>query len=126
MSLPEKANLANNESNRRINAGSSAGNAQDPKYGLLVTLTAKAGKQDQVAAILSNALSVAVRESGTVTWYAYRITNTKFGIFDTFNDEESRSAHLNGAIGKTLAQVSDELLDGALDIQALSIVTSKI
>lgn len=124
MSIHEKTHITNTESS--LSVVSPASKSDGPKFGLLVTFTAKAGKQDQVAAILSNSLSVAVRESGTITWYAYRITDTKFGIFDTFNDEESRRTHLNGDIAATLVQVSDELLEGALDIQALSIVTSKI
>lgn len=124
MSLPEKFTLATNESSVSVAALSSQ--PQGPQYGLLISFTAKPGKQDQVAAILSNALSGAVRESGTITWYAYRMTDTKFGIFDTFNDEESRRVHLDGEIVTTLTHVSDELLEDGLDLQTLSIVTSKI
>lgn len=100
--------------------------SKEPAHGLLVTLEAKPGKQDQVAALLGNALNAAAREPGTVTWYAYRITETKFGIFDTFFDEDARHAHLTGDIAKALAEVSDDLLSAPPHIQPLSIVTSKI
>lgn len=97
-----------------------------PAEGLLVTLDAKPGKQDQLAALLSNALNAAAREPGTVTWYSYRITETKFGIFDTFADETAREAHLNGDIAKALGQVGDDLLSAPPRIQPISIVSSKI
>lgn len=100
--------------------------SRGPQCGLLVTLNAQPGKQDQLAAILSNALNVAAREPGTLTWYAYRITDTRFGIFDTFHDEDGREAHLNGDIAKALGQISAELLDGEPQVQALSVVASKI
>lgn len=91
-----------------------------------MTLDAKPGKQDQVATLLSHALNAAARETGTITWYAYRITETKFGIFDTFFNEDARHAHLNGDIAKALVQVSDDLLSEPPRIQPISIVTSKI
>ncbi len=114
-------------SSQSLTAASTQGKkAQALNHGLLVTLDAKAGKQDQVATLLSNALNAAARESGTVTWYAYRITDTKFGIFDTFVDEHSRHAHLQGDIARALEQVGADVLDGAPQIQPISIVAAKI
>lgn len=126
MSSIEKINTEISESKPSLRLVSDSSKSRGPNYGLLVTLTAQAGKQDQVAAILSNALNAAAREPGTLTWYAYRITDTKFGIFDTFQDETAREAHLNGEIAKVLGQVSAELLEGGPQIQPLSVVASKI
>jgi hypothetical protein len=45
-----------------------------------------------------------------VTWYAFRLGDTTFGVFDTFDDEEGRSAHLAGQIPAALATVASELV----------------
>jgi quinol monooxygenase YgiN len=97
-----------------------------PARGLLVTMEAKDGKQDQVAGMLNNALNSVVREPGTITWYAYRLTETEFGIFDTFSDEESRQTHLSGEVAKALEQLSNELLARPPSIQRIDIITSKV
>jgi hypothetical protein len=41
-----------------------------------------------------------VAEEGTVTWYAFKISDTRYGIFDTFETTEARTAHINGEIPK--------------------------
>lgn len=115
-----------NRSDAPKNAAPLPFNAKGPAEGLLVTLDAKPGKQEELAALLSNALHAAAREPGTLTWYAYRITETKFGIFDTFFTEDARDAHLNGEIAKALGQAGDDLLSSPPRIQPISIVTSKI
>ena len=66
--------------------------------GILALLEAKAGKGEQLAAFLKAGRELAVAEQGTVTWYAFKISDTQYGIFDTFDDEEGRQAHLGGQI----------------------------
>ena len=63
--------------------------------GLLALLEAKPGKGDELAAFLEEGRALAAEEEGTVTWYAFKISDTVYGIFDTFEtDEEARQAHL--------------------------------
>src|SRR5665213_933743 len=64
------------------------------KFGLLATMEAKPGKENEVEQFLHGALPLVQDEAGTVSWYAIRLGNSKFGIFDTFNDEAGRKAHL--------------------------------
>lgn len=97
-----------------------------PSSGLLVHVEAKDGKQDQVAAVLNGALATVAREPGTATWYAYRITDTEFGIFDTFFDEDARGAHLAGDAGAALARISEDLLAREPVIQRIDIVAAKV
>ena len=66
--------------------------------GLLVTLEAKPGKEDEVAAFLNGGLALVEQEPGTVTWYAFRQDQSTFGIFDTFGTDDGRQAHLSGAV----------------------------
>jgi quinol monooxygenase YgiN len=93
--------------------------------GLLAILEAKPGKGDDLAAFLEQGRTLAADEEGTVTWYAFRLSDTTYGIFDTFADEDGRQAHLNGQIPAALGQVADDLLAAAPDIKQTDIIAVK-
>ena len=93
--------------------------------GILALLEAKAGKGDQLAAFLKAGRDLAVAEQGPVTWYAFKISDTSYGIFDTFATGDARTAHINGQIPAALAQVSADLLARAPDIQPVSLLAVK-
>ena len=93
--------------------------------GLLALLEAKPGKGDELAAFLEQGRALAAAESGTVTWYAFRLSDTTYGIFDTFEGEEGRQAHLNGQIPAALGQVAEDLLAAAPDIRTTDIIAVK-
>ena len=95
------------------------------RLALLGQLEAKPGAGEQLAAVLESARALAAAETGTVSWYAFRISDTRFGIFDTFDTEEGRQAHLNGEIPAALGQVANELLATAPDIQPIDIIAVK-
>ena len=83
------------------------------KVALSVTLKAKPGKEEEVAAFLAGAESLVAQEAGTITWYAFRVDQRTFGIFDSFGSDEARQAHLQGAVAAALLGRAAELLDGA-------------
>ena len=93
--------------------------------GLLALLEAKPGKGGELAAFLEQGRALAVAESGTVTWYAFRLSDTTYGIFDTFEDEDGRQAHLNGDIPAALGQVAADLLAKDPDIRTVDVLASK-
>src|ERR1700712_4959264 len=93
--------------------------------GLLALLEAKPGRGDALADFLRQARDLAVAESGTVTWYAFRLGETSFGIFDTFEDEDGRQAHLNGPIPAALGEQGPDLLAGNPDIRAIDVLAVK-
>jgi quinol monooxygenase YgiN len=93
--------------------------------GLLALLEAKPGKGDELAAFLEQGRALAAAETGTVTWYAFRLTDTTYGIFDTFEDEAGRQAHLNGSIPAALAEVAPDLLATDPDIRQTDIIAVK-
>ena len=68
------------------------------KFGLLALLEANPEKGAELAAFLEGGRLIAAAEEGTVTWYAFKISDTSYGIFDTFESEDARHAHLNGEI----------------------------
>jgi quinol monooxygenase YgiN len=82
-----------------------------PKFALYAQLKAKPGKEAEVEAFLKSALPLAEAEPGTVTWYAFAEDHPgSFGIFDTFDTESARQAHLDGPIAKALMSKANELL----------------
>jgi quinol monooxygenase YgiN len=66
------------------------------KFALLARLEAKPGKEQTVADFLKGALPLAMEEARTISWYALQLGPSTFGIFDTFENEEGRDAHLTG------------------------------
>ncbi len=93
--------------------------------GLLALLEAKPGKGDELAAFLQQGRELAAAEGGTVTWYAFKLSDTTYGIFDTFADEDARQAHVNGQIPAALGQVGPDLLAQDPDIRPIDIVAVK-
>jgi len=95
------------------------------KVGILARMEAKAGKEDEVAAFLEGALPLVQDEPGTFTWYAIRIGQSEFGIFDTFEDDAGRQAHLAGKVAEALMANASELFTRAPDIQSIDVLASK-
>lgn len=80
------------------------------KFALLARVEAKPGKEAAVAEFLKSALPLAEAEADTVRWYGLKINENTFGIFDTFETEDGRSAHLQGQIAAALMANAAELL----------------
>ena len=95
------------------------------KYAIVAHLEAKPDQANAVAELLIGARALAVEEKGTRTWYAWRTGPTSFGIFDTFDDEAGRKAHLSGEIAKALMGKADELLSSPPDLRMADLLASK-
>jgi quinol monooxygenase YgiN len=94
--------------------------------GILATLTAKPGKEDELGEFLRSALPLAQDEKDTTAWFAIRIDDSTFGIFDVFPSHEGRQAHLNGPIAAALMAKADDLLSEAPDIRPIDILAAKL
>ena len=94
------------------------------RFGLLVTLQAQEDKGEALAAFLQKGRAIAAEESGTVTWYAFQVDETTFGVFDTFETVEGRQEHLSGRIPEALGQVGADLLAREPDIRPVDIVAA--
>jgi quinol monooxygenase YgiN len=93
--------------------------------GILARLEAKPGKGEDLAAFLESGREIAARESGTVTWYAFKLDENTYGIFDTFESEDARQAHINGEIPQALGQVAADLLASDPDIRPVDVIAVK-
>ena len=95
------------------------------KYALYVSLKAKPGKEAEVEAFLKAGSEMSKAETGTATWYGIKEGEGAYAVFDTFDDEKGRDAHLNGAIAKALMEKAGDLFSNALQIHKLEIVANK-
>ena len=99
------------------------------KMGLLVTMKAKPGKEQDVRDFLLGGLPLVNEEPGTESWYAFQMGESTFGIFDTFNEEEGRQAHLAGEVAKALLANAGNLLvdfDVKVSIQPIDLLATKL
>ncbi|GGC57605.1 putative quinol monooxygenase [Chelatococcus reniformis] len=98
------------------------------KFALYVPLKAKPGKEQEIAEFLRSALPLVDAEGGTVSWYAIQEGPSSFAIFDTFDDEAGREAHLNGKVAAALmAKVKDgDLFAEPPQIYKLDIIANKL
>jgi quinol monooxygenase YgiN len=92
--------------------------------GLLVTLEVRPGKEAEAEAFLKTAQPLALDEKGTLKWYAIKLGQGKFGIFDTFANEAGRIAHLSGEIAKALGARANELLAVPPQIEKVEVLAS--
>ena len=95
------------------------------KLALYVRLKPKAGKEAEVEAFLKQGAELARKEHGTESWYGIHEDDGVYSVFDTFENEAGREAHLNGAIAKALMARADELLAEKPHINRISIVAQK-
>jgi quinol monooxygenase YgiN len=74
------------------------------KFALYVPLKVIPGKEKEVADFLRSAVRLVNEEPGTVTWYAIQEGPSAYAIYDTFDDEAGREAHLNGKVAAALME----------------------
>jgi quinol monooxygenase YgiN len=96
------------------------------RVALYVELKAKPGREEDVAAFLANARGLVMAETGTVAWFALRFDKTTFAIFDAFDDEAGRTAHLNGAVAAALMANAADLLAVAPEIRQPAVLADKL
>jgi quinol monooxygenase YgiN len=93
--------------------------------GLLVTVEAEPGKEDEVAKLLAGALPIVENEPATVAWFAIRLGPSTFGVFDAFPDDDGRQAHLDGQVPAALSD-NAHLFASAPEIRTVDILADKL
>ena len=96
------------------------------KIGLLVRIEAKPEFADEVEAALRGAVDLAAAEPETVAWFAFRQSATVFGVFDTFDDDHGRQAHLAGPIAAALGELAGTKLASAPVITEIDLLGVKV
>ena len=96
------------------------------RVGILATLQARHGKEAEVEQFLKSAATLVAAEVGTTTWFAFKIGTATFGIFDTFKNDQGRTAHVNGEVAKALFARAEELFVAKPQIQMVDILAEKL
>ena len=74
----------------------------------------------------SAGMRLVAAEPGTVAWFAVRFDRSTFAIFDAFNDEVGREAHLSGQVAAALMAHADELLAATPQIRKSEVLADKL
>ena len=96
------------------------------KFALFVRLEAKPGKEAEVESFLRGGLAIVQEEPATTAWFAIRMGQSTFGIFDAFPDEAGRQAHLSGRVAAALMAKAPELLAQAPVIEKVDVLAAKL
>ena len=98
------------------------------KFAFYVPLQAKPGKEKEVADFLRSAVPLVNAEPGTITWFAIQEGPSSFSIFDAFDDEAGRDAHLNGKVAAALMEKAKagDLFAKMPEIHKLEILAHKL
>jgi len=94
--------------------------------GLWVPLTAKPGKEEEVARFLEGGRALVDDEPDTTAWFAVRLSSSEFAIFDVFPHDSGRQAHLSGKVAEALMAQADDLFAKPLDIQQVDVIAVKL
>jgi quinol monooxygenase YgiN len=95
------------------------------KFAIVARVEAKSGKENEVETFLKSALSLAEDETETIHWFALKIGPSTFGIFDTFESENGRKAHLSGKIAAALMAKASTLLAQPPVIEEVELIAIK-
>jgi quinol monooxygenase YgiN len=105
-----------------------AGEKVMSKFALYVPLEAKPGKEKEVADFLRSAVPLVNAEPGTISWFAIQMGPSSYAIFDTFDTEAGRDAHLSGKVAAALTEKakSGDLFIKPPEIHKLEILADKL
>ncbi|MEV1287225.1 antibiotic biosynthesis monooxygenase [Micromonospora sp. NPDC049679] len=94
--------------------------------GLLLRLRAKPGREGELADLLRGALPLAMQEPETTVWFAVKLDDSTYGVFDAFPTEDGRRAHLDGAIAAALTDKAGDLLAAPPEITPFDVLAAKL
>lgn len=98
----------------------------DVTKALWVPLQAKDDKEGDVQSFLESGKALVDEEPGTIAWFALKWGGGSFGIFDVFEDDAGRDAHLNGKVAEALMAQAEELFSEAPSINKLDVIAAKL
>ena len=98
----------------------------DVNVGLWVKLEARQGKEGDVEAFLNSGRALVEEEPETTAWFAVRLGPSTFAIFDVFEGESGRDAHLSGKVAEALMANAPELLAEEPSIEKIDVLASKL
>lgn len=108
---------------RAVSQGGRSGGAI--RKALHITLTARKGQEQAVEQLIAGIRADVEQEVGTRRWFGCRRDAQTFHIFETFDDEAGREAHLAGAGAARLRAQSNAILATPAHIDRLDLMVAK-
>jgi len=102
------------------------GAAGEVTKGLMLTFKAKSGNEEEVEKFLRDAQPLVEDEAKTIAWFALRLEDGHYGIFDVFPDNGGRFAHLTGHVPRELTKHALTLLGSMPDMEMLNVLEAKM
>jgi quinol monooxygenase YgiN len=65
-------------------------------------------------------------EPATTAWFAIRMGESTFGVFDAFPDDSGRDAHVNGDVAAALMEKAPDLLSEDPKIEKVEVLAEKL
>ena len=96
------------------------------QHALYVELHAQPGKEEELAAFLAGAKPLVDAEAATPAWFGVRFDHATFAIFEAFENEAGRDAHLNGQVAAALMARAGELLAAPPQIRRADVLADKL
>jgi quinol monooxygenase YgiN len=93
---------------------------------LFVRLEAKPGKENEVAKFLRDGQGLVQQEPATIAWFGIQLGASTFAIFDAFQDDAGRDAHLLGKVAKALMEKAPELLAEPPKIEKADVLADRL
>ena len=99
----------------------------DDKVCTVRSIACQTGQGEEVEDFLRSAVPLVNAEPATISWFAIKMGPSGFAIFDTFDDEAGRDAHLNGKVAAALMEKSKsgDLFDTP-EIHKIEILADKL
>jgi quinol monooxygenase YgiN len=94
--------------------------------GLWVRMEAKPGQEAAAASFLEQAQPVVDEEPGTIAWFAVRLSESEFAIFDVFPHENARADHLGGDVAAALMREAPQLFVEMPTIERIDVLAAKL
>ena len=93
---------------------------------VFVRMQAKPGKEKEVEDFLKGGLAIVENEPGTIAWFAIKTAPGIYGIFDVFENEAGRDAHLSGQVAKALFAKAPDLFLEAPAVGKPDVLAAKL
>ncbi|HTE27347.1 putative quinol monooxygenase [Flavitalea sp.] len=95
--------------------------AEPDTKGILLTFKGKEGQEEEVIEFLKETQPLAMEEEQTTAWFAIRLPDNEYGIFDVFPDNGARLKHIAGRIPKEITKHAFHLNGGTPDMDLLKV-----
>jgi quinol monooxygenase YgiN len=105
--------------------GSGSGDSGAVSKGLMLTFAPKSGHERDAAQFLEGAQPLVEDEPKTIAWFALRLADGHYGIFDVFPDNQGRLAHMAGRVPREIVKNATNLLGSFPDMNLNNVLAYK-